>query len=586
MHYNKNNSNLKDTLSQTGKWLLKHAITVFACVAIVGLGITILTYASPGTTTIGEDITTTNLKVSDNATTSGNQTVSGNLDVSGTTTLTNASTSGFLNVGGVANFLSNISVSGTTSLATTTVNKNLQVIGTTSLATTSLSGNLEVKGPKPWIDIRAYGAVGDGTTDDTQAFIDAFNKVRNIGHGTIYIPSGTYLVKQSPNEFQGTNGVAIIGDGASNTEIKLATDYNWISPNGKTHGFIQFTLNSELVHIKGIKINGQKTDYGNININGIINVSYTYRGILLQNVTVRGAYGNDITGVYMGMSSGGRTTFENVRATYVDVGFTFDRSSSIAIESSYFGNTNKTPVKINQSSEITIESSLIDESSSGSGIYISGGTSRMSIDNSVLYGNPGYGVEVADGEYITISNSSIRPYSTSDGGGLKVAASGTVAIYHNYIAKYGASNEAVLNNGTVYDMGGNYLYDLGNSTEIDSVAGSGTTITDVYMTVYRPDDTQNIATSTATVSVDHTYTELSADASYTLKSTPTISDGTKGQEVKITEVGSGSVTFQDEGTLAGSNLQLSTSTRTVDANDLLHLIFNGNYWIEAGYSNN
>lgn len=46
------------------QWLFSHALTVFSCAAIISLGIAAIAYSSPGTTTIGENISTTNLTAS------------------------------------------------------------------------------------------------------------------------------------------------------------------------------------------------------------------------------------------------------------------------------------------------------------------------------------------------------------------------------------------------------------------------------------------------------------------------------------------------------------------------------------------
>lgn len=47
---------------------------------------------------------------------------------------------------------------------------------------------LRIRGPRPWVDVRAFGAKGDGVTDDTQAFIDAITFAANNG-GTVYVPA-------------------------------------------------------------------------------------------------------------------------------------------------------------------------------------------------------------------------------------------------------------------------------------------------------------------------------------------------------------------------------------------------------------
>jgi hypothetical protein len=53
-------------------------------------------------------------------------------------------------------------------------------------------------------NVKNYGAVGDGVTDDTQAFLDALNQDRHSNPAAsyfapvaIYVPPGTYLIKQT-----------------------------------------------------------------------------------------------------------------------------------------------------------------------------------------------------------------------------------------------------------------------------------------------------------------------------------------------------------------------------------------------------
>lgn len=105
-------------------------------------------------------------------------------------------------------------------------------------------------------------------------------------------------------------------------------------------------------------------------------------------------------------------------------------------------------------------------------------------------------------------------------------------------------------------------------------------------TVFDTTTAQTITAASDTITIADTLEEISSDAAHTLASTPTIADGTKGQIVYLMEVGSGSVILQDEATLPGSNLQLGAATRTIDAYDVLQLIFDGTYWIEVSYTNN
>src|SRR5690349_6913717 len=45
----------------------------------------------------------------------------------------------------------------------------------------------------PVNNVKAFGAVGDGVTDDTAAIQAALNAVPGIG-GVVYVPAGTYLL--------------------------------------------------------------------------------------------------------------------------------------------------------------------------------------------------------------------------------------------------------------------------------------------------------------------------------------------------------------------------------------------------------
>lgn len=47
-----------------------------------------------------------------------------------------------------------------------------------------------ISGPSPWIDVRSYGAKGDGTTDDTTAINNAIGDCPDNGC-TVYFPSTT-----------------------------------------------------------------------------------------------------------------------------------------------------------------------------------------------------------------------------------------------------------------------------------------------------------------------------------------------------------------------------------------------------------
>ena len=123
---------MKKTKRFNCQQFFNQSVSVFTCVLVAVLGVSILTYA---TTTIGTNISTDgNLIVSGNATTTGSHYFGNDLSVLG-----NASTTGSFTLSGIANFLSDLTVSGN---ATTT--GSFVVSGESTMATTTLSGDLDL----------------------------------------------------------------------------------------------------------------------------------------------------------------------------------------------------------------------------------------------------------------------------------------------------------------------------------------------------------------------------------------------------------------------------------------------------------
>jgi parallel beta-helix repeat protein len=77
---------------------------------------------------------------------------------------------------------------------------------------------------RPTVDVRSYGALGDGSTDDTAAIQRANDTVAAAGGGTVLFPAGMYVaanVKQDSNvEFVGIDDATLTHvDGVSNLNI-------------------------------------------------------------------------------------------------------------------------------------------------------------------------------------------------------------------------------------------------------------------------------------------------------------------------------------------------------------------------------
>lgn len=68
------------------------------------------------------------------------------------------------------------------------------------------------------LDVKRFGAAGDGTTDDTAAIQKALKAAGTAAPASIYFPTGTYIVR-SP--LTAPNNVAWTGDGMDKTELRL-----------------------------------------------------------------------------------------------------------------------------------------------------------------------------------------------------------------------------------------------------------------------------------------------------------------------------------------------------------------------------
>ncbi|MGH9738696.1 MAG: glycosyl hydrolase family 28-related protein [Candidatus Acidiferrales bacterium] len=96
-----------------------------------------------------------------------------------------------LNLGG------NLSVAGNATISGTLTAPNFDP-GTFSPSTLNVTGNASFKGPRPFIDVTAYGATGNGGTDDTAAIQAAISAACALStRPTVFFPYGTYSVTQT-----------------------------------------------------------------------------------------------------------------------------------------------------------------------------------------------------------------------------------------------------------------------------------------------------------------------------------------------------------------------------------------------------
>lgn len=106
-------------------------------------------------------------------------------------------------------------------------------------------------------------------------------------------------------------------------------------------------------------------------------------------------------------------------------------------------------------------------------------------------------------------------------------------------------------------------------------------------TVNTPLANTNITAVSGTIRKDASEVTLTANASYVLTSAPTIADGVQGQELKIINVDTAdTITLQDQGTLASSNMRLLHGATAVALrpNESIEFAYNTTIadWVQTG----
>lgn len=85
-------------------------------------------------------------------------------------------------------------------------------------------------------NVKGFGAVGDGVTDDTAAIQAAIDVTTT---GQVYFPAGTYLISDTLDITK--NGIALVGAGSGGTEIHMTADAPAIEMAGTSGNVINRT---------------------------------------------------------------------------------------------------------------------------------------------------------------------------------------------------------------------------------------------------------------------------------------------------------------------------------------------------------
>jgi|HubBroStandDraft_3_1064219.scaffolds.fasta_scaffold00002_31 hypothetical protein len=136
-------------------------------------------------------------------------------------------------------------------------------------------GDVYFQSGRPWIDVRAYGATGNGTTDDTAAVQAAITAATG---GTVYFPLGTYCIKTAGGLSVTTTGLHLVGP-AFGAGVLISTCGANVN---------LFTLNADSIDVQFLALLGP--GYGASANNNAITIGSSCVRCIIHDVDVNGGY--------------------------------------------------------------------------------------------------------------------------------------------------------------------------------------------------------------------------------------------------------------------------------------------------------
>jgi Pectate lyase superfamily protein len=115
--------------------------------------------------------------------------------------------------------------------------------------------------PLEWFNVKTYGTVGDGSTDDTAAIQAALDAAKAAGGGTVYFPTGTYKVMPTttgPALSVGGDNIRLVGAGRKTATLVKGANGILLSMSGTYSGGTSGSTHRRYCSIQDLGLNGNR----------------------------------------------------------------------------------------------------------------------------------------------------------------------------------------------------------------------------------------------------------------------------------------------------------------------------------------